>query len=265
MIDPDLFTSIQQQLDTLEAVEGVKLLYAVESGSRAWGFPSRDSDYDVRFIYVRPLPWYLSVDVDSKRDVITRPLEGDLDVDGWDLRKALQLFAKSNPPLLEWLDSSIVYLNRFAFAERLRHLRAEFFSPQACAYHYLHMAQGNYRTYLRGEKVWLKKYFYVLRPLLAVRWIEQRRGVVPMSFARLLETVADQPELLRELDFLLQRKMAGEELDEGPSIPVIQSFLDVELARLEKMQLEQTRGKVEFEKLNELFRQMLREAWQETS
>jgi len=261
MIDAAIISEIKHRLSALEQAEQVRVLYAVESGSRAWGFPSRDSDYDVRFIYVHPPDWYLSVDLESRRDVIERPMVDSFDFAGWDIRKALKLFAKSNPPLLEWLDSSIVYLDQIDFAARLRTLRAAFFSPPACAYHYLHMAQGNYRTYLRGPTVWLKKYFYVLRPLLAVRWIEQGRGVVPMLFSRLLETVADQPLFLKEVESLLQRKITGDELDEGPSIQLLQDFIDNELARLESLTVDPSRNRIDPEQLNRLFRDSLAHVW----
>jgi predicted nucleotidyltransferase len=257
MVDSETIATIRHRLSELEQAENVQILYAVESGSRAWGFPSRDSDYDIRFIYAHPREWYLSVNLESKRDVIERPLQDELDFAGWDLRKALKLFAKSNPPLFEWLDSSITYLDRFRFADRVRALRAAFFSAHACAYHYLHMAEGNYRAYLRESTVWVKKYFYVLRPLFAVRWIEQGRGVVPMPFASLLETVADQRQLVDEINRLLQRKIGGEEMDEGPSIPVIQHFIESELTRLESLKLENVRSPVDFEQLNCLFRSIL--------
>jgi predicted nucleotidyltransferase len=161
---------IQEQihvaLNTIERDEDVHIFYACESGSRAWGFPSADSDYDVRFLYIHPTPWYLSIDIETRRDVIERPINDQLDVVGWDLRKALKLFRKSNPPLLEWLTSPIVYTERFGIAEQLRQLVPTYYSPTASFYHYLHMAQGNFRDYLRGEMVWIKKYFYVLRPYL---------------------------------------------------------------------------------------------------
>lgn len=102
--------TIRSRLDAIQASENVCIVYACESGSRAWGFPSADSDYDVRFIYVRPVEWYLSID--DKRDVIECPVEDGLDINGWDLRKALRLSRKSNPPLLEWLGSPIVYLQK---------------------------------------------------------------------------------------------------------------------------------------------------------
>src|ERR1043166_5445755 len=156
-------TNICQQIDLaltdIEQTEAVRVLYAVESGSRAWGFESTDSDYDVRFLYVRPRDWYLSIDVETKRDTIEKPITDDLDVSGWDLRKALKLFRKSNPPLLEWLQSPIVYLERFSTAVRLRELTKEYFSPKSCLHHYLHMAEGNFRQYLQTEIVRLKKYF----------------------------------------------------------------------------------------------------------
>ena len=113
---PTVDEEIQRSIDEIEQSENVTVLYACESGSRAWGFHSQDSDYDVRFIYAHPPDWYLSVDLEKKRDVIERPILDDLDVSGWDLRKSLQLFRKSNPPLLEWLDSPIVYRDRFDVA-----------------------------------------------------------------------------------------------------------------------------------------------------
>ena len=103
---------VARRLRQIEAEEGVRIFYACESGSRAWGFPSKDSDYDVRFLYAHPRPWYLSIDVERKRDVIERPITDEIDLGGWDLRKALQLFRKSNPPLLEWLQSPIIYRSK---------------------------------------------------------------------------------------------------------------------------------------------------------
>jgi predicted nucleotidyltransferase len=115
--------------------------------------------------------WYLSIDV--KRDIIERPVQDGLDISGWDLKKALLLFGKSNPPLLEWIGSPIVYLEQYSAVEGIRRLLPDYYSPAAYLYHYLHMARGNYREYLKGDVVWIKKYFYVLRPILAMKWIER--------------------------------------------------------------------------------------------
>jgi len=136
---------IIQALQGIAETHDVRILYACESGSRAWGFASQDSDYDVRFIYVRKPEWYLSIDLEHKPDVIELPIVDELDVNGWDLRKALQLFRKSTPPLLEWLDSPIVYLENDSAAARLRPLAPTSYSPMACMYHYFKMAKGNIR------------------------------------------------------------------------------------------------------------------------
>ena len=261
MIPIEVQTCIREELAAIEEAHDCKILVAVESGSRAWGFPSRDSDYDVRFIYLHRRDWYLSVDLEDQRDVIERPIKDDLDISGWDIRKALRLFAKSNPPLLEWLGSPIVYSEKFGFARELRALLPEFYSPTKSAYHYLHMAQGNYRNYLNGDIVWLKKYLYALRPLLAVRWLEQSRGVVPMEFTALLITIEDQKDLVSDIEALVTRKMAGEELDRAPAIPTISRFISDEVARLEHFTLPQAPRGRDFGSLNVLFRSMLELAW----
>jgi len=221
---------IREELQAVAQEECVSILFACESGSRAWGFPSADSDYDVRFIYLRPTRWYLTTQ--KKRDVIERPIEGDLDISGWDLPKALQLLRKSNPPLLEWMQSPIVYHEQSSLRHRLRPLMQEYYSPVSCMYHYLHMAENNYRKYLQGDLVWTKKYFYVLRPILACMWIEQGFGIVPIEFGKLVEKIVSDERLRREIEQLLHRKMAGEELDQGARNPIISAFLEKQLKRL---------------------------------
>jgi len=129
---------IQARLQELEQEERVRIFYACESGSRAWGFPSADSDYDVRFLYIHPQNWYLGIDV--KRDVIERPSNDLIDLSGWDIRKALKLFRKSNPPLLEWLNSPIIYQQRLDIVDKIKTLMPEYYSPKSCLYHYLHMS-----------------------------------------------------------------------------------------------------------------------------
>lgn len=253
--------TILDLLCRIEAEQNVCVLYAVESGSRAWGFASADSDWDVRFIYLRHPDWYLSIQ--RRRDVLEYPTSGGLDVSGWDLRKALALFAKSNPPLLEWLRSPIVYREVFSAARRLRELSARYFSPRSCLYHYLHMSEGNYREYLQGEPVRVKKYFYVLRPILACRWIEVYGTMPPMEFERLVEDQLPQ-SLQRIVADLLDRKRAGEELDGGPRIPEINRFLDAEIERLRARLVGLPKAKApEWETLDGVFRVLLAEVWAE--
>ena len=260
-MDNQIITSIQHTLESLESAENVVVLLAVESGSRAWGFPSVDSDYDVRFIYIRPTEWYLSVDLENRRDVIERPLENEIDISGWDIRKALKLFRKSNPPLLEWLQCPLVYRERFSFGARLREFLPEFYSPRACFYHYLHMAKGNIREYLHGETVWRKKYFYVLRPLLAMRWIDQGRGPVPIEFRKLVEATIEDSTLRAAINDLIAAKQAGAELERGPRTPVISDFVESEMARHGQSLSERPDVAPSFEVLNELFRNTLVEVW----
>jgi uncharacterized protein len=250
---------ILENLAALEQKKTVRILYAVESGSRAWGFASKDSDYDVRFIYIHPVEWYLSIR--KGRDVIECPLSGDLDISGWDLPKALGLFCKSNPPLLEWLNSPLVYLDRYGLAERLRGLMSAFYSPKRCMLHYLHMAQGNFREYLKGDVVRVKKYFYVLRPILACLWIEKRNTMPPTEFAELYRDAGFSHSLTAEIDSLMVRKMAGDEVAMEPRIDVINDFLEQQMEhcslqadRMEVVGVDET-------VLDELFREMLGAVW----
>lgn len=173
---------IQEKLREIEQHEECRILLAVESGSRAWGFASPDSDYDVRFIYVRPEKAYLRLD--RTRDVIEVPINDELDINGWDIDKTLRLLHKSNPTVFEWFSSPIIYQTS-AFADQFRPIMQKYFSSKAGLWHYLHMAEGNYRDYLRGEMVRAKKYFYVLRPILACKWILEKGTPPPMLFTDL--------------------------------------------------------------------------------
>ena len=250
---------ILSRLYELEAEEDFRIVYACESGSRAWGFPSADSDYDVRFLYVRPVEWYLSIDF--KGDVFELPAHDGLDISGWDLKKALLLFRKSNPPLLEWLGSPIVYLEAYGVAEGMRGLLQDYYSPTACLYHYLHMAQGNYREYLKGDVVWIKKYFYVLRPILAMNWIERGWGVVPTDFNILVGKLTFEPPVAKEIARLLEAKRAGAELDRGPRIDTLSRFIEEELDRWERNIAPHQKRPIDSGKLDELFRATLAKAW----
>lgn len=249
------------RLNNVENEECVKILYACESGSRAWGFPSANSDYDVRFLYLHPQNWYLSIDLEQKRDVIERLTNDRIDLSGWDLRKALWLLRKSNPPLMEWLGSPIVYWEKYSTATQMRQLAETYYSPKACMYHYLHMARRNYREYLKGEQVWIKKYFYVLRPILAINWLEREWGIVPTDFRVMVNQLFNSGELKREIEKLINAKMLGEELDYGPRIPVISNFIDREIERFEGKQFTDDTDQCSADQLNGLFRSALDEVW----
>lgn len=219
---------IVRTLTEIESEYGVRILLAVESGSRAWGFASPDSDYDVRFIYVRPRDEYLRLE--RQRDVIELPISGELDVNGWDLQKTLRLLCRSNPTLFEWFSSPIVY-RETAFAEEFRALMTDYFSSKKSLYHYISMAERNYREYLRGDRVRAKKYFYVLRPVLACRWVTERGTPPPMLFSELAE--AQLPGFLRdEVERLLELKMNAPEVKEIPRIDILNEYLAESIASI---------------------------------
>ncbi len=251
---------ITRELARLERQHDIKILYAVESGSRAWGFASTDSDWDVRYLYVHSLDWYLMID--DKKDSREDMLPNDLDLAGWELKKALRLFRKSNPPLLEWLHSPTVYSENYATAGRMRELMKQYFNPKSCLHHYLHMAERNYRAYLLGERVKVKKYFYVLRPLLACDWIKETDTMAPMEFRTLLDRQVHDPAVKDEIENLLARKIAGEELSEEPKIKILNDFLEEKIARFnEHVRKLPRRQPPATGLLNDLFKESLQEAW----
>ncbi|HAY4007445.1 TPA: nucleotidyltransferase domain-containing protein [Escherichia coli] len=185
---------VSQQLKEIERRYDVKVLYACESGSRGWGFASPDSDYDVRFLYVHPLEWYLRVE--SPRDVIELPIDDELDVSGWEWRKALGLLKGANPTLIEWLDSPVIY-------------------------------QQDEET-ITAFKAMVPMWF---SPLRAVRWVEAGKGVPPMRFAELLAGSELDAPLRAEIDELLERKQRAGEAEYGPRRPLLHAFIRAELAR----------------------------------
>lgn len=253
------------RLKRAEIEHEVKILHAVESGSRAWGFASPDSDYDVRFIYAHTEPWYLSFDVERRRDVIEYPIVDEIDCGGWDIRKALYLFTRTNGALLEWLNSPIIYGQKTAFAQRLRAVAPQYVNYLALCYHYSHMARGNAREYLFKNRAKLKKYFYVLRPLLAIRYIEAGLGVPPMEFEKLVEAVAPS-NIKPGIAHLLVEKRKTSELGYGEPISEINDFIEAELERHGDAFKGQGRpdllAKEELRnELNDIFRASLREAW----
>ena len=197
--------TIIKKLRDIEREKGIKILYACESGSRAWGFPSKDSDYDVRFIYVHNLDWYLSIDEEKDHYSDVGKV---LDFSGWELRKALKLFAGTNCGLFEKLQSPVVYLEETGFKEELWKWREECFNPISGVYHYLHQAQNLFNPDASSMK--LKKYLYVLRGTLAVEWIVRNNEVPPMEFYK-LRTLLEDGSINKWIDNALERKKTENE------------------------------------------------------
>lgn len=222
----DMIIKIREKLTEIEKTENVKILLAVESGSRAWGFASPDSDYDVRFIYIRPMEEYLRLD--KTKDVIEWQLDDVLDINGWDLKKALIQFRRGNATLFEWSNSPIVYRKTPEW-DNIYETAKSFFSAKAGIYHYYGTAKNTFMSYLQDENIKYKKYFYALRPLLACRYIEEFNCPPPVLFDELLKL--NLPDNLQKgIQQLLKIKKVTEEKDLNPQIPVIQNFIASELA-----------------------------------
>lgn len=215
---PDGFASgplaeIDGRLADIAAEQHVSILLAIESGSRAWGFPSPDSDYDCRFIFVRREKDYLSPW--QKRDVIETPLVDDIDLNGWELGKAIKLLLKGNAVVIEWLNSPIVYQGDPTFRPAMLDLAHRFTSRAAIARHYLHLGERQRRTYFRDDEPFaIKKLFYALRPAAALRWLRlhPHEPVPPMHFPTLIEQSEVSPDLRNLIDDLIARKAETREL-----------------------------------------------------
>ncbi len=264
MIESAVKADILKRLKNTEKNEGVRILMAIESGSRAWGFASPNSDYDVRFIYVRNKDWYLAlaVDLEEKRDVIEYPIVDEIDLNGWDVRKALRLYFRSNPAFVEWIQSPMTYINSGCFRAESTKLLPSIYSVEKGIYHYRSMAKTNYRGYLKDEIVPLKKYFYVLRPLFAILWLEKYGRAAPIEFRQVLALVKDK-ELLDAVHTLLEKKKVSEEKMLAPAVPVLNKFIESELGRLENIKLPKSDRKMEMAQLNTLFHKVLNENYGE--
>ena len=247
---------IKMKLKEIEERENVRIIHAVESGSRAWGFASPDSDYDVRFIYIRKPEHYMRLE--KMRDVIEWQLDETLDINGWDLQKALRLLYKSNPTLFEWNESPIVYKTTDAWA-MLQPLIHECFLAKPGLYHYISMAKSNYREYLRGEMVRLKKYFYVLRPILACKWILENGSAPPMAFSVLKDACLPK-HLVPEVDRLLEMKMSAMEMADGPRIDPLNAFMDESIEEIsELVKAMPSKTQIPWNELNDMFSRLIRE------
>ena len=203
--------SIPAHLRSIEKEYDVKILLAVESGSRAWGFESSDSDWDVRFVYVHKPEWYFRVD--EQRDVIEHIYNDDVDIMGWELRKALRLLKKHNSSLLEWLNSSKVYFVDKDFEEHIRQVEKSFFNPIKAMYHYNRIYNKHNERYLQNGEAHIKRFLYYLRGVLACKWIETNKTLPPVRFQELLEATVFEDCIKEKVYSLIEIKKNGEECD----------------------------------------------------
>lgn len=226
----EMAARIETELAALEHQHGIRILFAVESGSRAWGFPSPDSDFDVRFVYARPVADYLQLD--PPRDVVERPVDPILDINGWDIAKALKLLARGNPTLLEWGVSPMVYRCDGISRANLLRLAEQTNWGRAAGYHYRQLAERQAARHFDGKaEIRLKTYFYVLRPLLNLRFLRHNPGVaLPMHLAGLVAGCALPGPVAEALEELRRLKASSVELGSGPRWPLLDTFITAELA-----------------------------------
>jgi uncharacterized protein len=213
------------------ADEDVRILMAIESGSRAWGFPSPDSDYDIRFIYIRKRDWYLHLR--PGRDVIEQPIVDDIDLNGWDVRKALGLLLKSNAVVSEWMESPIRYLPDHPFIAKLSALADAMLDARALAHHYARLGQTAADRWLDGDgDVSVKRYFYALRPALAIRVLRfDPTSRPPMNLQALMARADLSAGMIADIDALVAAKAQTNERDKGMRVPMLDTFIRDELGR----------------------------------
>jgi hypothetical protein len=223
-------TEILDLLRQLEAEYGITVLYACESGSRAWGFPSPDSDYDVRFIYAHPVEWYFCVE--EPKDTIEKPISDLLDAGGWELRKTLRQLRKSNATLFEWLQSPIRYRETEGFGQQMRELMHAYFSPRAVVYHHLGLVRKMWAEAGTAPDIRLKTAFYLLRSLLSAAWVLEKGTLPPMAFEPLRELIRD-PDLARLTEKWLAQKAQSDERQRVPLPSNFRVFLEAGVALCE--------------------------------
>lgn len=217
---------VRMKIKEIEAKENIRVLHVIESGSRAWGLASPDSDYDVRFIYVRDRNFYLSLC--ENKDFIDWELNEVLDINGWDIKKVLQHFHKSNATLFEWSNSPVVYYTTDEWKKLYDEVAGKYFACKSSMYHYYGTANKNYHEYLMEDMVKYKKYFYVLRPILACKWIEEKKCPPPVLFDELFDSVLEE-DMKPVIADLLTKKVQMSESDKAPKIEKVNQYVEEKL------------------------------------
>ncbi|MDF1755300.1 MAG: nucleotidyltransferase domain-containing protein [Verrucomicrobiales bacterium] len=244
---------ICERLKEIETEYGFQILYACESGSRAWGFASEDSDYDVRFIYCWSPESYLGIY--PPRDQLDLGVDAEnLDFSGWDLHKSLPLFRKSNGSLMEWLHSPIVYFEDQSFMREWRQLAQDYFVPKATTVHYLGLCRKMWLSSCEQDKITAKKYLYILRSLLSARYITENRSPVPVKFSETMEATDLSPEVVEAIRSMIETKATQQEADLIPRVPVLDQYIEAERSRLGAIVETLSADQGPVERLDEFFR-----------
>lgn len=207
----NLSSTILSHLEDIERKYDVRVLLAVESGSRARGLFSDESDWDLRFVYVNRLDWYLNVN--EGRDVIEEMFDDNIDMVGWELRKTLRLFQKSNPSLMEWLHSPVIYRADEDFLSRMRALEPVYFNPIKTMYHYESLYIKHDKRYLQDSANPLKRFLHYLRGILSCRWLEEHKTMPPVLFSELVQATVDDDSIRQKINELIALKRQTKQND----------------------------------------------------
>lgn len=234
-IPDDIRAAIVGELDAIEHEHDVRVLWAIESGSRAWGFPSPDSDFDARFIYVHRRDWYLSIE--RGRDVIERPVDEVFDVSGWDLQKALQLLRAGNATLAEWLDSPVVYREVPGFRDDFVGLINAAHRPDRAYWHYRSVSERHEASASAGEDVKIKKWLYALRTCLAAEWAASRGEKPPMRLADLVEGLGIADDMHERIERVVEVKSGVGERSTAVVDPELAAWLRERIRALEALEV----------------------------
>ncbi len=216
------------KLKFIEELHNIKILFAVENGSRAWGMASKDSDYDVRFVFVRNIDNYLSIN--KQKDVIEW-MSNDkmIDIVGFDIYKFVSLLKKSNPTMIEWLTSPIVYTGNVP--PGLKWLGVHEFNPKALYYHYKSLCKNNYMKYIAsGNNVTYKRYMYCLRGLFNAKYTWENYKVPSNDFKTVFNQMGQNSFVNHKIRDMLKAKEKGEEKDEVERITLLDQYIEEFLA-----------------------------------
>ena len=233
-VDEQMKTLIREKLRQIAQKDDLRILFAVESGSRAWGFHSPDSDYDVRFVYARPLDWHLKLG--KKRDVVERPIDDELDISGWELSKALTLALSSNAVIAEWLQSPVIYMAEETALRRLSEFATKALDRKSVSWHYLALLRRQQARLIGPDgRPRLKRFFYVLRPALALRWMRLNgAGMPPMDMTRLRAGCDLDSQAEAAIDALIaEKKVASEAATGHTPVPLLTDLIAAEVEAAE--------------------------------
>lgn len=200
---------ICKHLREIEEQHHIKILYAVESGSRAWGFSSPDSDWDVRFIYVHEPEWYFHIE--EQKDTIEQMFPDETDMSGWELKKALRLFKRSNPSLFEWLHSPIIYEMDKTFINEIRQMEDQYFNKEKAMFHYNHIYKKHNDRYIKDNGLPLKRFLYYLRGILVCKWLSDKGTIPPVRFSELVDATVEDNDIKAKIAHLLELKKRSNE------------------------------------------------------